>query len=214
MVIRWLEIHETLRGSSRWVASPPASAESANRALSVVQWATLIGAGIVAALASACLDVLPQTPGHAILRAVIPMAAGLACVPRRGAGCVMGGAAVGAAMLLKLGGAGPGFGALTSLALTGPCLDLALRRAASGWRLYVAFAFAGLASNTGAMLVRGAVKGLGLEGGRRPFASWLAEAVWTYPLFGIAAGLISAAICFRRGDGRRSASRQGTEAAA
>jgi hypothetical protein len=65
-----------------------------------------------------------QIPGHAILRAVLPMAIGLALVPRKNGGTVMGVAA--------LGGELPGLGACTSLALLGPMLDLALRSSAAG----------------------------------------------------------------------------------
>ena len=90
--------------------------------------ASLQVSAVVAAVSASYLELLRQVPGHAILRSVLPMALGLACVPRRGAGCVMGGTALGTATCLGLFGHGPGVGNLTSLALTGPLLDLALRR--------------------------------------------------------------------------------------
>src|SRR5690606_21832762 len=102
-----------------------------------------------------------QIPGSAILKVVLPMAMGLALVPRHGAGCVMGAAAALTAGGLKWGGfGGEGFsaGAMTSLIATGPLLDLALHRVSGGWRLYAAFAAAGLASNFLAFIVRGATK--------------------------------------------------------
>lgn len=73
------------------------------------------------------------------------MALGLSLAPRRMGGMVMGSAALCSVLVTKAGGLGTiGVGALTSLALTGPLLDAALWRARSGWRLYLAFAIAGL----------------------------------------------------------------------
>jgi hypothetical protein len=209
-----LSVDNTLSSSRRWVlphVREPAPSGARGAGLSPMEWGVLLLSGAAAALATVYLDMDRQAPGNAILRAVLPMSFGLACVPRRGAGCVMGGSAIGLAALLRLAGQGPGLGALTSLALTGPCLDIALRRAKPGWRLYLAFALAGLVSNTGAMLVRGTMKWFGLEGVKRPFASWFAEALFSYPLFGIAAGLIGAAVCFRLRGGQASGGRQPAE---
>lgn len=134
------------------------------------------------------------------------MAVGLALVPRHGAGCVMGAAAAVTAGALRLNGfAGEGLslGALTSLTATGPLLDWTLRHTRGGWRLYGAFAAAGLASNLLALAVRGAAKALGWEhASARPFAAWLAQASVSYTLCGIVAGLLSAGVWFyarRRG---------------
>lgn len=92
-----------------------------------------------------------------------------------------------------------GLGALTSLAMTGPILDLALRKTKGGWRQYVAFAVAGLTSNGLAMLVRGAAKAVGWEhAGGRPLGEWLARASVSYLVCGLAAGLISGMILFGR----------------
>jgi len=158
----------------------------------------LLGTGMVAALASAFLDMGLRIPGHAILRAVFPMAFGLAAVPRRFAGSVMGVGAVASAIALKAGGSGAlGMGATTSLILTGPLLDLALWRAQRGWRLYLGFALAGLASNLAALAVRGGVKVGGLDRlGGRPLADWWPVATGTYALCGILAGLVSALVWF------------------
>ena len=88
-------------------------------------------------------------------------------------------------------------GALTSQAATGPFLDLALRRTRGGWRLYAAFALAGLSSNMLAFAVRGGSKLAGLElGGRRSLVDWFLQAVVTYPVCGLLAGLLSGALWF------------------
>ena len=53
-------------------------------------------------------------------------------------------------MLLKAtGGSGLGIGALTSLCLIGPMLDVALWRTKSGWPVYLSFALAGCRANFG-----------------------------------------------------------------
>jgi hypothetical protein len=163
-------------------------------------WLILISAGVIATCASTFLDYNLKIPGHAILRVTFPMAIGLALVPRRGAGSVMGFAAIVTAIGLRLGGAGGdgmSLGALTSLATTGPLMDFTLRRTNGGWKQYLAFAGAGLTSNLLAFAVRGGAKLLGFEhGGGRRFASWLAQAAITYPVCGLLAGLISGAIWF------------------
>jgi hypothetical protein len=159
----------------------------------------LLGAGALAAAATTFLDMGLRIPGHAIVRAVFPMAFGFALVPRRMAGSMMGiGAALSAALLQTAGARGPGFGAMTSLVLTGPLLDLALWQARRGWRLYLGFALAGLGSNLLAMAVRGGAKAGGLDGpAARPLFDWLPQAVASYSLCGLIAGLISAAVWFR-----------------
>jgi len=167
----------------------------------LADWLLLISFGAIAAIASLCLDLqIRRIPGHAILKVVFPIAMGLAIVPRKGAGTVMGGSALATAMLLRLSGIqgeGLGLGALTSLLATGPLLDVTLRRAAAGWRQYLGFAVAGLMSNLFALLARGLAKVVGFElPGRRPLAEWLAQASITYVLCGLIAGVLSAAILF------------------
>src|ERR1700741_2250355 len=57
----------------------------------MADWLLLISFGAIAAFCSTCLDLqIQRIPGHAILRVVFPIAMGLALVPRRGAGTVMG----------------------------------------------------------------------------------------------------------------------------
>lgn len=164
-------------------------------------WMLLISAGAMAAFASTCVDLeIRRIPGHAILRVVLPIAMGLALVPRRGAGTVMGGSALLTAVLLRISGLkndGLGMGALTSLLATGPLLDFTLRRANGGWKQYASFAAAGLASNLLALLTRGTAKAMGWEAaGRRPLSEWLAQASVTYVACGLAAGLICGLVLF------------------
>jgi hypothetical protein len=179
----------------RLIASPEISAQTRD-------WLLLISAGILAACASTFLDLqIKRIPGHAILRVVFPMALGLAIVPRRGAGCAMGGVALLTGIAFRVAGLKGddlGLGALTSLTATGPLLDWTLRRANGGWRQYVSFGLAGLASNLLALAVRGGAKAIGWEGvGKRPLGEWLAQASVTYVVCGLLAGLISAVILFR-----------------
>lgn len=165
--------------------------------ISALDLTLLIGCGLLAAATVAFLDLDLRVPGNAILRGVLPLSLGMALVPRRGAGLVMGGSTLAGLGLLALFGRGPGLGASTSLVLTGPLLDLAAARTRSGWRLYAAFGLAGLAANLGAFLVRGGGKAVSLGGGGRLLADWLTVAPLTYAACGLAAGLISAAVFFR-----------------
>ncbi|HSG69137.1 MAG TPA: hypothetical protein VLA12_01910 [Planctomycetaceae bacterium] len=167
---------------------------------STLDWVMLIGVGIVTAIVSTFVNLHLRVPGHAILKTVFPVAAGLALVPRRGAGTVIGASAVLTAIGLRMGGAGgggTGMGALTSLFLIGPMLDLALRRARLSFTVYIGFVLAGLGTNVLALVARGTLKSLGLDhGGGRTFSMWFPQAVGTYALCGVAAGLISAFVWF------------------
>ena len=162
--------------------------------------AVVVAAGAIAALATGLLDLGLRVPGHAILRSVLPMALGLALVPRQMAGVVMGLSALLVTAGLHgagIGGAGPG--ATASLLLTGPCLDLARLAIRDEHRIYHALILAGVAANVGALAVRGLTKVLGLDlSWGRPLAGWWLEAVGTYVLCGAAAGLLAAACFFRR----------------
>lgn len=197
-----LPVHQGLAGNSRL----PVLTQHGQQ-LQVAEIAWLLGAGIVAALATAFLDFGLRIPGHAIVRAVLPMGVGLAVAPRRMAGSVMGSGAVASALVIQLTRSGAiGAGAMTSLALTGPLLDFALWRVKQGWGLYFGFALSGLLSNLAALGVRATAKLSGLESlGKRPFAEWFPQAIVTYAICGLLAGLLSAWICFRFGSrgGRR-----------
>ena len=164
-------------------------------------WLVLGVFGILAACSSTFLDLgIKRVPGHAILRVVFPFALGLAVVPRRGAGCAMAGTAAMAGACFQYAGfrgEAMGVGALTSLIATGPLLDWTLLRARGGLRQILSFAMAGLTSNLLALGVRGAAKAFGWEAsGRRPLGEWLTQAVGTYIICGLIAGLISGAILF------------------
>jgi len=193
-----LPVHDGLLGASR----VPSLARP-ERAVSVTEVAVLVLLGAAAAAATALPDLQLRIPGHAILRSVFPMALGMALVPRRLSGSVMGGSALATALLLQAGGAGGGPGAMTSLTLTGPLLDLALLGARQPWRLYLGFVLAGLGSNLAAFFVRWGFRAVDLAhraggggGGGRRTAEWLAVAPWTYVLCGALAGLLSAAVWF------------------
>ena len=166
-----------------------------------VAWelAFLVACGAAASAASVYLDLRLRIPGHAILRAVFPMVLGMALVPRRGAGTVMGASALltGLGIRAVAPVAGLSLGALTSLTLTGPLLDLCVQRARGGWRLYFGFAMAGLSANLVAFFVRAGAKVLGFEHlGARPLSTWLLQASISYVVWGVLAVLICAAFWF------------------
>lgn len=144
------------------------------------------------------MDLDLRLPGHAILRAVVPLALGLALVPRRGAGSVMGGAALLTVLAHGVDGGAPGWGAAASLALTGPILDFAARSARSGRAVYVALVAGGFVANAVAFAIRLGAKVV-LHDGGSPLAVWWPRASVTYSLCGIAAGLVSAVLWFRFG---------------
>ena len=191
-----LGVHPGLQSSGRL---PALTRES--DAVRPAEWSAWLLMGIVAACASVLPDWNLRIPGHAILRSVFPMALGLSLAPRCGAGGVMGVIACVTALSLRFSErAEVGYGAMTSLSLTGPLLDVALWKARAGWRLYAGIVAAGLCSNLIAMGIKVAEKLLqsgGGGGGKRSFGAWLAQAAWTYPLCGVLAGLLSAAVWFR-----------------
>jgi hypothetical protein len=193
MTFRRLPEHAVLAQTTRL----PLLGQSA-QALPALEFAALLLFGGLAACSMLFLDFGVRMPGHAVLRAVLPMACGLAVVPRRGAGLVMGGGALLTLAGLSLGGhPGSGTGSTTSLLLIGPMMDAALWSARPGLRLYLSFALAGFATNLVAFLVRGAAKaGGGTGAGGRAMESWLQVAVFTYAACGLLAGLISAAMLF------------------
>jgi hypothetical protein len=140
-----------------------------------------------------------RVPGHAILRAVLPMALGLALVPRRSGGIVMATGAGATAALMLMNGIGrfqPG--ALMSLLALGPILDTALMGRPAGWRLYARFIAAGVGANSAAFATRFAIAFLGirLQGGRQ-FMDFWQTALGSFVVCGAVAGLVSAALWFR-----------------
>jgi hypothetical protein len=187
-------LHNELKAGSRF----PGWGFAGDR-LRLVDLTILLGMGVCATLCVTLLDFGLRLPGHAILRAVFPMALGLALAPRRMAGLVMGSAAVATLIGLRMGaGIAPGLGAMTGLCLIGPLLDAALWRVRRGWQLYVGFACAGFTANLAAFLMRGAGKLSGVDlGATRPWTQWISIAPVSYALCGLLAGLFSAFVWFR-----------------
>lgn len=175
------------------------SAELRPKAITATETLLLIGLGALAGAAVLLFDFSLKAPGHAILRGIFPTALGLALVPRRGAGSIMGAgslAFIGAAMIA---GFGKGLGSTSSVVLIGPCLDLALAWARNGRQVYVAMALAGASANLAAMVVQLGAKLAGIGGGGKGVAAWLPVALVSYPLFGLLAGFLAAAVWFRFG---------------
>jgi len=196
-----LSVHEGLGSSGRL---RPISRLSGQ--LSAAELGTLVGMGACAAVLSAYMRLNLGIPGHNIIRVVFPMALGLALVPRRGAGSTMGLSGLASGSLLTLLGAGRiGPGAITSLALTGVMVDVALLGARRGWSIYVRLALAGLAANMVAFAIRAATKYS--AAGHSLHAIWFSKAGFTYPACGILAGLISAAVWFRATGGGQAGPR-------
>jgi hypothetical protein len=167
--------------------------------VSAAEIGLLLACGALSAIAVGMLHLRIGVPGHAILRGVVPMALGLALVPRRSSGMVMASGAGVTAALMLIGGFGrfqPA--ALLSVLLLGPVLDLALIGRPAGWRLYGRFVVAGVVANCAAFATRFAVAFLGyrLPGGRQFIEFW-PTALGSFVVCGAVAGLVSASLWFR-----------------
>jgi hypothetical protein len=195
-----MTVNGALLGGSRFPFLVHAGQRTALR-----EWCLLLGLGALAALIASLLEFRLKIPGHAILRGVLPITLGLALVPRRFAGSVMGVSALLTALALpNLGGRMIGAAALTTLVLIGPMLDLALWHARPGWRLYLRLALAGMLCNCIALGAHLLGPWLGVpSGGGGMRASW-PLALFTYPLFGLLAGLAGAFCWFRAGGSQRT----------
>jgi len=190
--VSWLD-HQGLRSAS--------ALGGAARTPSTVLLRYLLAfiAGVGAAASTTLIDLHLRLPGHAILKATLPVALGLAVAPQRFAGlATSGGALTGLVAFSRFFGVGAGMGATASLLALGPILDLFLWNVRPGWMLYLRFAAAGLAANCLAFAIRGGGKAAGFDSIRmRPLDDWLTVAPITYVAFGLAAGLVSSAILFR-----------------
>ena len=188
----WFTVHEGLTATARM----PSLARAGQRVSALELLVLLLsGAGAAAAVGMAKLGL--GIPGHSIVLAVFPLALGLSLAPRHLAGSVMSAGALGTAWMLQGAGTATfGSGAFVSLCLLGPMMDLALRGARSGWRVYAALVVAGTATNLTALASRAGTKLLGLDIGGRPFDSWWLQAMGTYTASGIVAGLVGALCWF------------------
>ena len=170
--------------------------------IAALEVAALLLTGVIASLVTNVLKPRLGIPGSNIVFVALPLALGFALVPRRGSGLLMAAGALGSNLALWIAGVRlDGLGAQTSLLATGPLLDAALRWSGSGWRLYAAFVASCAASNALAFAIRGFARTAGWRGtgpgSARPFEAWWPEAVWTYALAGVLAGLVSAAAWFQ-----------------
>lgn len=187
-------------GAFSRLASP---SEGATAGVVAGQGWLLLAAGALAAGLVVLLPFPIRVPGHAILKAALPMIAGLALAPRPLAGSIAGfGAATAMTVMLALRVGHPQAAAVTALLALGPAMDLAVRGARrGGWRLYLRLSLAGMAANLVAFAVRWGVAWLDAD----PFAQHSLKrfgvgVALSFALCGLLAGLTSAAACFRGDD--------------
>lgn len=197
MVHEWFAVNDGLVGAARF----PSLTRARSR-VSAIELLLLLSCGAAAAAAVAYVKLSLRIPGHSIVLAALPLVLGLSLAPRRLAGSVMSAGAVGTAWLLTAaGGASFGAGSSVSLLLIGPMMDVAVRHARSGWRVYAALVLAGIGTNLLALGSRAAFKVLGLDrADARPFDSWWLQASMTYTLSGVVAGLLGALCWFHFND--------------
>lgn len=191
---RVIAINRHLQVAARFPTLPQVEAHIGLR-----EWLVLIGCGVAAAMAVALIPPIARIPGHAILRATLPFAIGLALVPRRSSGTIMALGAGVASLLL----AGCGLGrfqvpAVVSMLSLGPLIDLAMVRCPAGWRLHWHFILAGVAANVLAFSVRILpLMSSANFGGQRAAAMGWPMTLASFIACGFLAGAISAALVFR-----------------
>ena len=197
MINDWFAVHDGLVSAARF----PSRARTRSR-VSPIELLLLLSCGAAAAMAVAYVKLSLRIPGHSIVLAALPMVLGLSLAPRRLAGSVMSAGAVSTAWLLTAtGGESFGAGSSVSLLLIGPMMDVAVRHARGGWRVYAALVLSGVATNLLALGSRAAFKVLGLDlADARPFDSWWLQASVTYTLSGVVAGLLGALCWFHFND--------------
>ena len=205
----------TLRSQSRLPTLTPLDAPPG---LSAAELVTLVVCG---ALMAATFIVSPtlhlRLPGHAIVQVLFPIGLGIALAPRLGSATIVTFAGLAIFLTLRtFDVAKAGAGGLTCFAV-GPVLDLVLLRARRGWQIYFGFVLAALGTNVVALLIRGGFKladpsvprggrgggggggGTGGGGGlhRRTVEEWWEQASVMFPIWGLVAGLVVAALWFR-----------------
>jgi hypothetical protein len=166
----------------------------------ILEIGVLLCAGALAAVAVVAFTPSLRIPGHAILRAALPMVCGMALVPRRLAGSIMAlgaGATVLAISASGFGGWQPA--AVVSLLALGPAIDIAMAgRSVGGWRLYLRFAVAGVLANALAFFLRGGISLFGLDNDRpHMLARFDLRVFASFAACGAIAGLLSALVCFQ-----------------
>jgi hypothetical protein len=160
----------------------------------------LMLAGGIAAVAVVAFSPALHIPGHAILRAALPMVCGMAVAPRRMAGSIMAVGAGTAVAILSFTGMGnwqPA--AVVALLALGPAMDITLAGPSKGgWLLYLRFALAGVLANSAAFVLRGGLSVFGLDSSRpHSIARFDARVFLSFAACGAVAGLIAAVVCFR-----------------
>jgi hypothetical protein len=192
MITDYFMTHDGLVGAGR----VPSVAQIRQR-ISVAELLILFASGAAAAVAVGTAKLGLGIPGHSIVLAALPMVLGMALAPRRLAGSLMSAGAVGTAWPLSASGvAAFGAGSFVSLCLLGPMMDVALRNASTGPRVYAALGAAGVVTNALALASRAVTKVIGLDVGSRPFDSWWLHASLTYTVSGAVAGLLGALCWF------------------
>jgi hypothetical protein len=164
--------------------------------------AILGGAGLTAALAIAFVQTPIRIPGHAILKAAVPFACGMALVSKPLAGTVAASASLFTAAVLLLAGVGNlQAAAVVSLSLTGPAFDWALNRShdTSRFAALTRFALAGFAVNIAAFVVRFGTAFWQAEGWHPlNFRTLGTAAIVSFALCGIVAGIFCGELCRQR----------------
>ena len=158
----------------------------------------MVATGFLTAVLNAYVKPSLGIPGSSIVFVMVPLALGLALVPRKGAGLVIGLSSLVSMFALHKAGAG----AISSMVATAVLLDLALRKAKSGVRLYGAFVVAGLAGNTVAFVARALAKATGVGPGIVPLSLWYSHAIVSYALCGALAGFLGVVMWFHLGTRR------------
>ena len=192
MVTDWFIVHDGLVDAGRVPLLP-----RVRRRISAAELLILLASGAAAAVAVGKAKLGLGIPGHSIVLAALPMVLGMALAPRRFAGSVMSAGALGSAWALAgVGVADFGAGSFVSLCLLGPMMDVALRNAQTGRRVYGALILAGVLTNVLALASRAGSKVIGVDVGGRPFDTWWLQASLTYTLSGAVAGLLGALCWF------------------
>lgn len=172
--------------------------------VAAAEWAILLGAGVSSAVAGRLFGGY-GIPGSTLLQVVLPMAAGLALVPRRGSGLTMGTSAVAAGLaMMTLGAAHINPSELARLFLLGVCLEVGPARAGDRRWVWLWFVAAGLAANALGFAFKVGSALLGWEGISARGLPWPAQLA-SFAICGALAGGVSGVIFFRRDSARERA---------